>query len=386
MMRTLGAAAATEPPIGEPTAYVAPDAQRICVGGRPLLFSRSRQQLFQLNDTADRIWQGLAAGGSEAVVAADLAAAGLEPDAARAYVAEAARTWMLAGLIVPDSVAAAPLGAAGSRRVLRLDEMAVELALHGLEPGPLDAAFGHLQGPATTPLRRVDAVGHGDLAFLFLDGRLLTTTELGGLAAQVKAALTELYVEGVEGAFLAHGALLAREGFSLFLSGRPGAGKTTLTLALAAAGWAYASDDIVRIGPDGLATGAPFAAAVKTGAWALLQDRWPQVGALPTWRRADGQDVRYLLPGKLAARTPRPLDAVLLLDRRERAAAELQPVEPVEALSEILESAYSARWRLDAPALSALAARLEAARCRRLVYSDLDDAVSLIGSLAPCPA
>jgi hypothetical protein len=201
------------------------------------------------------------------------------------------------------------------------------------------------------------------------------------LVPQLKGLLTELYAASVDGGFLAHGGFLTRGETALFLSGAPGAGKTTLTTALAASGWAYGGDDIVRIEADGRACGAPFAAAVKSGAWSLTEPYAPEIAGLPTDRRGDGQLVRYWLPPTLAERSPRPIGAVILLARQAGERAVLRPIEPLVALTAILGSAYAERWSLDGQALEALAATLEAARCRRLVYSDIAEAVAAIETL-----
>src|SRR5206468_3911835 len=150
----------------------------------------------------------------------------------------------------------------------------------------------------------------GELLF-YLERRLVLAGTRDGLVAHVKAILTELYADGVENGFLTHGALLQAGERRLLLCGEPGAGKTTLALALAAAGWRYGGDDIVRLSPQAAAHGVPFAATVKTGSLALLREAWPQLGRLPAWLRADGQQARYLLPANTAEMTPRPLDIVV---------------------------------------------------------------------------
>lgn len=377
----MGAAVVVEP---DSTAFAAPvGVRRIVVGGRPLLYSAAGQQLFELNETADLIWRAVQSGLPESEISDALAQAGVGRPAAELFVAQALRQWLDAGLLLPTPIAAALAAPPQAVRHLTLDELSAELAFHGAaDPQDCDAVFGHLYGqPGGQPVRLAVA-RCDDRAFLVRDGALVATMPEDGLIPAIKAELTQLYADGVEGAFLAHGALLTRNGASLFATGPPGAGKTTLTLALAAAGWAYGGDDIVRFTPDGRASGAPFAAAVKTGAWPILEPRWPELAQLATWRRADGQATRYLRPPRLAGREPRPLTAVVLLDRRDGAGAELQPLAPVEALSAILDAAYASRWRLDPDALEALATRIEAASCRRFVYSDLDAAVAALEGLA----
>ena len=202
------------------------------------------------------------------------------------------------------------------------------------------------------------------------------------MAAHVKAVLTDLYADTVEHGFLTHGALLVHGERALLLSGEPRAGKTTLALALAASGWQYGGDDIVRISPDGGARGIPFSAAVKGGSVPLLRGMWPELEGLPAWVRSDGQRARYLLPPNRAAPRPRPLSVVVTLAQRPRAATRIRPVSAVDALSAIVQSASARRWRMTGDALSALAESLEPAVCVQLEYSDLGGAVRAIGEIA----
>ncbi|MFC3068956.1 P-loop NTPase family protein [Phenylobacterium soli] len=319
-------------------------------------------------------------------MARDLLAVGAGRAEAAAYVADAARAWMAAGCLAPREVLEVQPAPHAVRRV-RLDELTLDLRFSGeASPATFDPVFGQLyeageRGAGDSAAGRLDLVGQDGLVFLLKDGEPLAAAPPPDASALLKAELTEAYVESVETGFLAHGALLVRGEATLIVSGAPGAGKTTLTLALASSGWTYGGDDIVRIDPDARVRGAPFAAAVKSGAWALAARFAPDLLGLPIALRADGQQVRYWRPARLADRAPRAPTAVVLLARQAGAAASLEAIAPLEALHALVESAYAAHWRLDGDALAALAGRLETATCARLVYEDLDAAVALIESL-----
>lgn len=365
---------------GPPAAYApAPGVRVLRLGGRHLLHSEDHQQVLELNDTADRIWRALAAAGSVSVAADDLAALGLPLAQAEAFVRQSAEQWVAAGLLLPQALDARL--AAGADRTLALDELSVEIRLQGVDVRPLDAVFGHLYGPPAGACRRLTILEHAGRLLFYLERRLVLAGAPDGLAAHVKAILTDLYVEAADNGFLTHGALLLKGEHALLLSAEPGAGKTTLALALAAAGWGYGGDDIVRISPQGAARGVPFAAAVKSGAVSLLRGIWPQLEQLPEWVRADGQRARYLLPANRAL-TPRPLSIVVTLARRPGAPAELTPISPVEALDAIVQSAHARRWRMTGEALGRLAESLDRAACLRLEYSELQPAVRAIGEAA----
>ncbi len=380
-----GAIAAQAASVTEAATFVAPgDIRHLSVGGQTLLFSQSRQQIFSLNETADFIWRRLAAGQVVEDVARALEAVGAPRDQALEFVISSARTWLQGGQLLSRQALAALESPPRAVRAVAIDELNLELRFHGdADPAECDPVFGQFyQGAPTDPARRLDLVRHGDLVTLFLDGQPCGASGPAGLTPLIKAQLTQLYVDAVQDGFLAHGAYLVRGERFLFLSGQPGAGKTTLTAALTGSGWAYGGDDIVRIQPDGRALGAPFSAAVKSGAWGLAQRFAPEIEHLPTVLRGDGQLVRYWRPARLAERKLRSFGAVVLLDRQAGARAQLTAVDPVLALSTILESAYASKGRLDADALQALARGLESAGCYRFTYSDLDEAVAAIGQLS----
>lgn len=361
---------------------VSPQARLLRLKDRAALFCARRQQLFALNETAQRIWQGLAAGQTTAAVAAHLEQLGLGRAEARAYVEAAADDWAREGHIVrAEAVTRAAEPPAGIRR-LAVDGFPLALRLHGeVAVWQIEAAFGHLASESAGQGAEISIIEQDGRHILFAKGAARGETDAEGLIPALKALITELYAASVSDGFLVHGALLrSGRGETLFLTGEPGAGKTTLTLALAAAGWAYGGDDIVRISPDGLARAAPFAAAAKAGAWELLGDRLPDLTEAPVHRRADGQSVRYVLPAGFSPLRPAPIDRLLVLRRRPGAEPGLEPLHPLDALVVLLDSAFSRRGAADGAALTALAARLETCACHTFTYSGLDDAVAALGA------
>src|SRR5690606_30854647 len=135
----------------------------------------------------------------------------------------------------------------------------------------LDPILGHHYATPGAPSRRVTVIEYAGRQLIYLERRFAAACPCEGLAPDLKAVLSEMYAEAAAPGFLTHGALLTRPGKRLLLSGPPGAGKSTLAVALAHAGWAYGGDDIVHIAPNASAQGAPFAATLKAGSWPLLE-------------------------------------------------------------------------------------------------------------------
>lgn len=358
-----------------------PGVHLLALKDRAALFCARRQQLFALNDTARLIWDSLSGGESLAEATDRLERLGLSPAEAEGYALSAAEAWSRDGFLVPTTAMARLGQPPEAERWLAVDGVHFHLSLCGaMDTGALDAVFGHLAAPPA-PGDSLALVEDEGRHLLFVEGVSRGWTEAEGAAPALKAAITELYAGAVADGFLTHGALLQARGRTLFLTGEPGAGKTTLTLALAASGFAYGGDDIVRIGRDGLAVAAPFAAAAKSGAWDLLASRMPDLDQTRTHQRADGQAVRYLLPATLRPLAPAPLDLILLLRRQAGAALALEPVHPLDALVVILDSAFSRKGAADGQTLQALAARLESAACFTFTYDELDAAVAAVEGL-----
>lgn len=356
-------------------------ARALSLSGRSLLYAEDRQQLLELNPAADLIWRSFTDTGSALSAVRELCALGHTDARARALVDGVARRWMLEGYLAPPGLERRLSGTPADRTIV-LDELTVELRVQGLPCAATDAVFGHLYAAsAAGPRRRVTVIAVEDVVLLYLERRLVRTGGRGGWVADLKAVLTELYLETAAPGFLTHAALLAKSGRRLALAGAPGAGKTTLALALAAAGWAYGSDDIVRISPQAAVTGVPFAAAIKAGSLPLLRASWPGLADLAPWVRGDGQRARYLLPSRRLSGAPGPLDIFVVLARRPGAGARTRPLSTLDALAAILEAGCARRWRMNADAMAALAVSLERAVCVRLEYDALAAAVTCLEGL-----
>lgn len=364
----------------------APSVRRLTLGGHKLLFCERRQQLFELDPSAAVMWDAFTAGRQLRSVAEQMAGEGLRFASALALCAASAQDWIEGGWLIPqvltDRLAGPPthvlpLRVGGSASVL-------ELRMDAADPiaRQLDDAFGQFLAEPATDAMRIDVVGIQDAWWVLENGAPSGILPRERVVPEVKARLTEeLCRRDAGGGFLLHAALLASSGQGLLLSGAPGAGKTTLALALAAGGLGYGSDDVVTVSPDAVFRGVPFSPAVKTGAWRILAGHYPALETLPIHQRPDDQAVRYLPARQLPAGDIVAPRWALLLERREEAPAVLEPLDPLTVLSELLGGAFAPDHRLAGDAMVALARSFADIGCYRLVYSDLTSAVTCVMDL-----
>jgi subtilisin family serine protease len=287
-----------------------------------------------------------------------------------------------AGFVAPHQTTAILTEKPSANQHLRFGPLMVELRFFGdADPKAANAVFGQFCSDRAGPSLSLSVAGYVGHDFLFVGDVLSGMSTRRQTVPAIKAIVTEEFCNAVPDGFVAHGALVSSQGRSVFLSGEPGAGKATLTLALTTRGFEYGSDDIVQIGADGMATGIPFAAAAKSGGWDLLKPYLPQLCSLPIYERPDAQLTRYVLPESRDQRGPRPIDIAIVLNRREGAETALEPLSPVHMLCVLLECGYSQHKAIAASTLKNLARNVARARSFRLTYDGLAGALTAIERL-----
>lgn len=303
---------------------------------------------------------------------------GVPAQEAQRYVSRSVLAWFNERLLVLDAPGHEGSGGCAVRQIVRVPGLTASLRYSGgavaRVVGPV---FRHLESEEGGCDVRLDVVESGDLVFVVQDGRVVAICPLPEAAATVKGLLMETLL-GTAGAHVAvHAACLVREGRALLVCGRPGAGKTTLTLALVAAGFDYAGDDIALLGPDRLARGVAFAPALKAGSWKLVEPFRADLRTHRVHRRPDGRRVRYLSPERLRTEAL-PVGWALFIERDPARPAGLREVEPTQALSRLLDGASSPGGTLTRAGLAAVAHAVGTAARLELTYSDLAGAVSLV--------
>jgi hypothetical protein len=347
------------------------------IGDRALLFSESHQCLFELSPPAAYIWCRITEGADTREIVPELVARGIPPEAAEQQIERTLHQWEQEGLIdVPSPVHPDPNIVT---MTISLPNVSVDLTVPaGAGHDLLLQAFGHLVGAHRPP----DVVIrlHGAEGGMALHGPARAVSFHAGdeIVPVVKALLTEIVLSRTGREIALHAACLVRRGHANLLLGQPGAGKTSLTIALAETGFDYGSDDIALIGTDGRARGVPFAPAAKSGIWPLLKSARPDLAATPIHRRSDHKRVRYLTPLRPCTSEAHAASTLLFLRRRLSESPRLVPVDAVTTLKELIRNGYTASGRLSGAGARGLAHLVSGARAFEFHYSDLGHAVEFL--------
>lgn len=351
-------------------------ARLVRIRGQNVLFSASQHAIFTLNDTAADIWRLLEQGKQ---AEADARGSINARDVHR-QVEAAIKDWQRLGLIRPRI---SPLDSSAQGHVSQMLSVAgrrIRILYPIAHAFPTMAIFRHLEIGESTPNIVFQLVEQSDRLHLFRNGDWLLASAPDEMATILKGEMLSDILGAGTYELALHAAALLKNGRLVLLCGDPGAGKTTLTLALAHAGFGFASDDVTLLKADGRCVGLPFAPAVKSGAWPLLAERFPDLDATPIFRRPDKRRVRYPVPRTANSVTakPWPVGSVVLLHRDRAAKPSLDKIDPVDVLRGLLGGAFAPGGELGDTSFDVLAGVIGSVKAYRLTYSDLDEAVTLI--------
>jgi hypothetical protein len=254
------------------------------------------------------------------------------------------------------------------------------------EPGTpveyLEAALAALAAPAPASADhryRLRPTGgdEGPLLAVDLDGAPLgVPTAAHKAAVALVASVNRAAVASRPDHLALHAGAVSLEGQGLLLPGPPGAGKTTLTAGLVAAGFDYLSDEAAVIDPATLLIGPyPKPLSVSAGSSEVLRPLLATAGNGPAPPPAPLIPVDALRTGAVG----RPVAARFLVFPRYQAGAPtaLTPIPRAEAMVELSNNSFNfvdhgGAW------LELLAQVVRECRCLRIAVGDLGAACALL--------
>lgn len=364
-----------------------PSAERAAVlrplGGRNLLFNESQQAVYELDDLAAYVWRSQDAGLSSEQIVRELAnvGAGLE-DAGRAVEAGLDRLVPIqsADVRARSSTCPEPTTRLSPFSVM-IAGVAAQLHLSRALLDDVEAVLGHLGTDISESDVQLCARLVGGCVEFRPPGQPAWSCELSEFVPLLKAQLIEDVLRTACYEIALHAAAFACHDRIVLLVGSPGAGKTTLGIALMQAGFEFVADDVVLLDEAGFTTGLPFPPAIKAGSWPLVARHWPNLATGQAYQRPDGQRVRYLVPNPIAAAHPRRIGFVILLDRRDQPGTCVQDIDPAAALAALIAEGTARDGRLSVAGFNSLVSTLSEARCRRLTFRDLPEAADALRAL-----
>jgi hypothetical protein len=346
-----------------------------------LLFSEQEQQLSRLEGASALLLPLMERGATISELTAELARRDVQGDVAKEWVISLLH--QLAGMSVLQADAPDPLGPSRHAQSLKLASFVFRLSYESDELGDRIAPiFAHLETAPSSGAAsfRIGNFGAG-LVRIDEAGRPALLVPREQLAVRLKVFLLEQLFES-RGSFAAlHAALLSHGERGVLLLGSPGAGKSTLALALMRAGYAYGSDDVTLVNPDGTITGVPLAPGVKEGSWAIAEELGAELTPLPAHMRPDDQQVRFVHIRGDEALSTCPVDLIVNLRRDPGAIGEIRPMRSEEALAELLRESRASGGTCNIETMSALAQLVRGAESFHLHYAEAMEAADLIASL-----
>jgi len=343
----------------------AADASFSLLDNRPVLFSESAQKIYELNQMGAYIWCSLLDQKTTDGVCEDLTKFGLDRRVARQFVRQALRKWFELGLLEAD------WGLSGEHALTaRVGKLTVNIRTSS-------ERLTQLLIPLFIKSSRETTCASDMFEVLELDGQVhvlhnkvsVIRCAVNELVPTIKAYLTEQILLRSSPDVALHAACLVTGGKALLVSGRPGAGKTTLALHLMDKGFEFGGDDIVLITPDGRAEGVPFAPALKPGAWAMINKFHGDLAESIVHNRLDGKRVRYLKVSRRADGSF-PVSWIVFIKRVPRVPATLIPLGQLETMSRVIDGSYAADGKLTDQAFNAIKRTLTEAQSFELTYSN----------------
>ncbi len=353
----------------------------LLVGDQKAVFSELHQKIYALNDTAAFIWCHLQGDLGPDAICSAMVDSGIDICSATKFVRGAIQNWLRVGLLQPHYMpdprewpvqSAIQFKAADYAAALRASDERLARILFPV--------FEHLRTEVDRPAEIISVIDIDGLIHVASGEKYLFCGSLQEVVPLVFGHVVDRTLERYGADPVLHCASLVRGDKALLLGGRSGAGKTTLTLRLAAAGFHYGGDDVAIISDSGI-RGLPFPPGLKSGAWPLVAKFRGDLESFPIHQRYDRKRIRYATPRVIAADRVRPIGWFVFLRRDSESRASLAPITTMDAVTRVVRGVISPGRKLTLPMLSSIRRLVANAAVFELTYSELDDACEALSQL-----
>lgn len=264
-----------------------------------------------------------------------------------------------------------------TRLRLPLDELAASLRLLYAD-FPVDSS-GFADFDVTA--RRL---GRGKIEFLIDGERRFAPVARGIALPMLEWAINWCLYTFSHQYLLIHAAVVERKGRALVMTGRPGAGKSTLCAALVGRGWRLFSDEFAVISPDDGRLW-PIARPIALKNDSIERIRRLVAGAVlgPTSDDTHKGRVAHMrAPAASVRRADEPARAgwIVFPNRADDGVAALAPVPGGRAFFRLADNAFNYHFH-GAAGFEAVCRMIDACDCLDLGYADLEDAVAALDRL-----
>ena len=258
--------------------------------GVSLLFVERDQELLRLEGSGAFLAARLAEGTTATALAAELRASGVCPSVADQWTRDFLRELASIGILSADI----PLLPSAYSLLFEINGLGVAISFSTHE---LLAAYGspyaHLPSTAGSPDAVFEVHEWNDFVLIRRGGGEARLVEPPLAAIQLKGMILDEVLSSTEHSAALHSACLLKRGRAVLLLGSPGAGKTTLSMALLDRGYTYGADDVTLLQADGTVAGVSLAPCVKESGWTFAEALRPDLLLEKVHLRPDGQRVRF---------------------------------------------------------------------------------------------
>jgi transposase-like protein len=312
------------------------------VKGGAVVYDPVAKRLFALNYTAAFVWQSFNDGLSPHETISELAGAfGISKAKAARWLTRVEndlRGEPPTAMDLPENVVAAPqpdIHDAGVDYLLLDQTVRIDAPPEAL--GLIDSMLVALRQPAkshSAPVLALTIVRDGETYRIFGQSGGSSEMTANQLVSGVETAIVETIVPKTPHFLAFHAALLSKLGRSVLLPARSGSGKSTLSVALAAGGWTYHTDEMVLLDRELLMRGLPLPPCIKTGNYDLVAHLDPSIKTAPEHQRF-GRNVRFVPTAAADSRVP--VKTIVFPRYHTSGDTMIEEIDPLAGLQRLLE-------------------------------------------------